>query len=83
MWKCIRCHIGTSFADAESGIDDFGIYFICPHCSRRKRPGGADADRRLRSSQRPLEIIMRAAVELAAGGFLANALHTCPTRSYR
>jgi hypothetical protein len=37
MWKCIRCHIETSFADAESGIDDFGIYFIYPHCSRRNK----------------------------------------------
>jgi hypothetical protein len=37
MWNCIRCHVEIPFAAVEPGIDDFGIYFICPHCRRRNR----------------------------------------------
>jgi hypothetical protein len=37
MWKCIRCHTKISFAAVEPGADDFGVYFICPHCGRRNK----------------------------------------------
>lgn len=37
MWICIRCRAEISVDAAEPGIDDFGIYFICPHCGRRNK----------------------------------------------
>lgn len=37
MWKCIRCTAEIKFAEVEPGIDDFGVYFICPKCGRRNK----------------------------------------------
>lgn len=37
MWICIRCHTEISLDAVEPDIDDFGIYFICPHCGRRNK----------------------------------------------
>ncbi|MGF6508659.1 hypothetical protein [Paraburkholderia sp. 32] len=37
MWKCIRCHVEIPFDDVEPSIDDFAVYFICPHCGQRNR----------------------------------------------
>jgi hypothetical protein len=36
-WLCIRCHRAVAFKADEMGIDDFGIYFMCPHCHRRNQ----------------------------------------------
>lgn len=35
MWECIRCKHFFLSSRVQPGIDDFGIYFICPHCQRR------------------------------------------------
>lgn len=37
MWICIRCRAEIAFRAVEPGIDDFGIYFICPKCGRRNQ----------------------------------------------
>lgn len=37
MWTCIKCSASIPFERVEPSIDDFGIYFICPHCGRRNR----------------------------------------------
>lgn len=36
-WLCIRCRRDVPFKAEAIGIDDFGIYFICPHCKRRNQ----------------------------------------------
>lgn len=36
-WLCIRCHLEVPFKADAVDIDDFGIYFICPHCRRRNQ----------------------------------------------
>lgn len=35
MWECIRCYQTIPEKIAEPGIDDLGVYFICPICQRR------------------------------------------------
>lgn len=37
MWECIKCRQFIPTEDVEPGIDDFGIYFICPVCERRNK----------------------------------------------
>jgi DNA-directed RNA polymerase subunit RPC12/RpoP len=37
MWRCIRCMENIPDIDVNSGIDRFGIYFICPRCGRRNQ----------------------------------------------
>lgn len=37
MWKCIKCHEQVPSSRVDPGIDDFGIYFICPFCGRRNK----------------------------------------------
>lgn len=35
MWTCIRCSTALSVGDAPPNVDDFGVHFMCPVCSRR------------------------------------------------
>ncbi|CAB3795629.1 hypothetical protein LMG28138_03918 [Pararobbsia alpina] len=37
MWTCIKCFASIPCNQVEASIDDFGIYFLCPHCKRRNR----------------------------------------------
>ncbi|MEW9586519.1 hypothetical protein [Paraburkholderia sp. DGU8] len=35
FWLCIRCRQEIPTKLVAPGIDDFGLYFICPFCERR------------------------------------------------
>jgi hypothetical protein len=45
MWECIRCKESIPTKLVEPGIDDFGIYFICPVCRRRNVLNSLGSDR--------------------------------------